>query len=452
MPMSDDKSPVREFERMMEIVEHLDLSQIDIAMLAPNRVGKSTLIATMCMSFERLLKQRMGNEVKFSYCQNDNVYEYPNQFVSREEELVEVEATTYEYINCLIQEWRKVAHASGRFAANTCHRLCNRLLSFSLEIEKVKIPFRIFDYYSNQYIESNESLSGEEHLAVGDKALTAYFKNCTALVIPVFSLAIMELYDLDTKHEEGAIDDAEYDVRSRALEKVVDMEHIAPRIVEWCLDRAMTKQHGLLLVVPLKCEKYFAECDSNVKLNLLQNRIKGLLFKAVSNRLLDLKAYESADKRTEIIDSFRNFIRVEYLPVQTFGKSLFVDAKLEWRDGYDIEGNSIRTFIDRYTRRNVGAIAPPVGAVGIVFEVLKYRKELMEAAYRSSVADGQLINELDGTNTRIRGKINGNEEEAARAVNFVRKIAQLNVPIGNLCRWEWDFSEENNTTPVAGEE
>ena len=48
----------------------------------------------------------------------------------------------------------------------------------------------------------------------------------------------------------------------------------------------------------------------------------------------------------------------------------------------------------------------------------------------------------------IRASIRGNREQAEKAVEFVRQIAMLNLKIGNLCRWEWDFSEDADNIPV----
>ena len=225
----------------------------------------------------------------------------------------------------------------------------------------------------------------------------------------------------------------------------------------------------------MKCEKYFAANDKRVKLGQLQFQTKELVFSAIVIQLLAYLDSYTDEEKNRILDAIRDFIRVEYLPVQTFGKSLFVDAKLEWEDGEDYTRNKIKKFTDKYIRSNVGARATPVGVEGIIYEVLKYRNELMEAAYMSLAADGRdeldrrnrggkgffgllggalrrLINELDGSNDRIRGQINGNEEEAARAVEFVQQIAHLNVQIGNLCRWEWDFSEDNDIILEDGEE
>lgn len=456
------------------------LNRVDIGMLAPSRVGKSTLIATMCVSFDALLKNRMGNTVRFSREESDNINEYPNRFILEGEERAEEETSTDEHVKTLISEWRKVAQAaSGRFTAKAKGTRNATLLSFEIANANSSMPFRILDYPGGAIahaleIDANADINGRG-LAAADKVLIDYTRECFALVVPVFSLALMELYDLDAKYSQGTIDGAEYDMRLAALHKVLDMDDIVPRVAEWCISRVKSNKRGLLLIAPVKCEKYFAANDKRVKLGQLQFQTKELVFSAIVNQLLAYLDSYTDEEKNKILDAIRDFIRVEYLPVQTFGKSLFVDAKLEWEDGEDHTGNKIKKFTDKYIRSNVGARATPVGVEGIVYEVLKYRNELMEAAYMSLAADGRdeldrrnrggkgffgllggalrrLINELDGSNDRIRGQINGNEEEAARAVEFVQQIAHLNVQIGNLCRWEWDFSEDNDIILEDGEE
>ena len=323
------------------------LNRIDIGMLAPSRVGKSTLIATMCISFEQLLKRQMGNEVRFSREEYDNINEYPNQFVSDGEEAIDEEISTNEQVNNLILEWRKVAKASGRFAANTPGTRNATLLSFEIANADSRMPFRILDYPGgaiSQALErdSRADISGKK-LAAADKVLIDYTSECFALVIPVFSLAIMELYDLDDKHKQGTIDDDEYDMRSAALHKVLDMDDIVPRVAEWCMSRVKSNKRGLLLIAPVKCEKYFAANDWKTKIGQLQLQAKELVFNGIANQLL---AYVSTDAdKDKILNGIRNFIRVEYLPVQTFGKSLFNDARLEWSDDLDKQGNRIKRFI-----------------------------------------------------------------------------------------------------------
>lgn len=456
------------------------LNRVDIGMLAPSRVGKSTLIATMCLSFDALLKDRMGDKVRFSREESDNINEYPNRFILEGEERAKEETSTNEQVKTLISEWRKVAQAaSGRFAAKAKGTRNATLLSFEIANANSSMPFRILDYPGGAIahaleIDANADINGRG-LAAADRVLIDYTRECFALVVPVFSLALMELYDLDAKYEQGTIDDDEYDMRSAALHKVLDMDDIVPRVAEWCISRVKSNKRGLLLIAPVKCEKYFAANDKIEKLGQLQFQTKELVFSAIVNQLLAYLDSYPGEEKNRILDAIRDFIRVEYLPVQTFGKSLFKDAKLEWYDDHDKTRNPIKQFIDRYTRRNAGAKATPVGVEGIVYEVLKYRNELMEAAYRSLAAGWQeeldsrnrggtgffgllggalkkLINELNGTNNYIRGKIRGNKEDAAKAVEFVQQIAHLNVQIGNLCRWEWDFSEDNDIILEDGEE
>jgi len=424
------------------------LDQIDIALLAPSRAGKSTLIAAMYEEFNRRLRyaSRLGNSgtaVLAPLDGDDNVYDYPSEVLGKS---VSGSVSTKTHIGELVRvHQRALLNSKGRkFQADAPgSRVCS-LLSFNLANDNTSMPFRILDYPGGA-VSSGSIVSTD---ADGNaKVLQAYSDDCFALVVPVFALALVEQYELDEKMESGEISPEEFDVRNDRLAHVLCIDDIKTRVTEWLMGRVAQGKQGLLVIAPIKCEKYLNDAnekDRFATMGLLEQVARRNVFEQITEELKEMA-------NEETFEAVSRLVAVEYLPVQTFG-NVFDKALIEWPpDIVERKDDSNVTFSDIYYKK-AGATLRPSGAAGILQTVLKHRNDILADAARSrgmslqQMLDNQgffesLWGAISGGNRRTRNKIRVEFEAASEMNKFVAQIARMGLGTKNLKVWSWDLDD-----------
>lgn len=436
-------NPISDF---LDRVDYLD--QVDIAMLAPSRAGKSTLVCAMIDEFKRRLRQR-GIEASLEPLGGeDDIYDYSNKILGK---TVHAPVSTKVHIDNISRDYTKALKTPARkfTAAAKGTRDC-AMLSFRLGDGNTAMPFRILDYpggaiSSNPFVVPGTDSSGlEDHARV----LDVFSSNCFALVVPLFAMALMELFALDGKLAKGEISQEEFDIRHDRLEAVLCRSDIVSRVSTWVLDRAKQKKNGVLILAPVKCETFLNDTDEAVrfqKAGLLERVVKQFVFEQIIDEI------RNADPGPDILKNIADYVTVEYLPVQTFG-NVFSKALFEWpADLADHADAPSVTFSDIYYKKT-GSIPHPSGAAGILQTILRARNGLLEEAKRKkgealeAELDAQnwffgFFRELFGLNDLLKFKIKVSFEEAAQMNALVAKIAGLGLGTKDLSRWDWDFSE-----------
>lgn len=425
------------------------LDQIDIALLAPSRAGKSTLIAAMYEEFNHRLHyaSRLGNSgtaVLAPLDGDDNVYDYPSKVLGK---TISSPVSTKAHIGDLVRVHQKsLQNSKGRkFQANAPgDRVCS-LLSFNLANDNTSMPFRILDYPGGA-VSSGSIVSTD---ADGNaRVLQTYSDDCFALVVPVFALALVEQYELDEKLESGEISPEDFDVRNDHLARVLCIDDIKARVTYWLMGRVAQEKQGLLVIAPVKCEKYLNDANEKerfAKIGLLEQVVKRNVFEQIMEELKEM-----ADEET--FEAVSRLVAVEYLPVQTFG-NVFDSAIIEWPpDIVEHRDDPNVTFSDIYYKKQ-GATLRPSGAAGILQTVLKHRNDILADAARSKgmslqqMLDNQgffesIWGSIFGGNRRTRNKIHVEFETASEMNKFVDQIARMGLGTRNLKVWSWDFEDD----------
>lgn len=424
------------------------LDQIDIALLAPSRAGKSTLIAAMYAEFNRRLRcasilGNCGTAVLAPLDVNDNVYDYPSKVL---EKPVHSPVSTKTHIDELVRVHRKtLANSTGwKFRADAPgSRVCS-LMSFNLANDNTSMPFRILDYPGGAVSSGSIVPANVDDNA---KVLQKYSNDCFALVVPVFALALVEQYELEEKLEKGEISQEEFEARNELLARVLCIEDIKVRVAEWLMGRAAQGKQGLLVIAPVKCETYLNgtnERETFARMGLLEQVAKRNVFDQIVE---DVK--EMADEET--FKTVSSLVAVEYLPVQTFG-NVFDKALIEWPpDIVERRDDPNLTFDDIYYKKG-GATLRPSGAAGILQTVLKHRNDILAETARAKgmtlqqMLDNQGFFEsiwglIFGGNQRTRNKISVEFEKASQMNKFVDQIARMGLGTKNLKVWSWDIDD-----------
>lgn len=424
------------------------LDQIDIALLAPSRAGKSTLIAAMYEEFNRRLRyaSRLGNSgtaVLAPLDGDDNVYDYPVKVLGKP---MRSSVSTKTHINELVRvHKRALLNSTGRkFRADAPgNRVCS-LMSFNLANDNTSMPFRILDYPGGAVSSGSIVSTDADDNA---KVLQAYSADCFALVVPVFALALVEQYELDGKLENGEISQKEFEVRNELLARVLCIDDIKTRVAEWLMGRIAQGKQGLLVIAPVKCEKYLNganERDTFSTMGLLEQVAKRNVFEQIKEEVKEM-----ADDKT--FEAVSRLVAVEYLPVQTFG-NVFDNSLIEWpADIVERRDDANLKFDDIYYKKP-GATLRPSGAAGILQTVLKHRNDILADAARSrgmslqQMLDNQSFFEslwgaISGGNRRTRNKIRVEFEAASEMNKFVAQIARMGLGTKNLKVWSWDLDD-----------
>lgn len=436
----------------MSSTPNLDyLDQIDIALLAPSRAGKSTLIAAMYTEFNRRLRYasslgNCGTAVLAPLDANDNVYAYPSEKLGRP---VRSPVSTKTHINELVRvhknSWK---NSTGRkFRADAPgSRVCS-LLSFNLANDKTSMPFRILDYPGGAVSSGSIVSTDADDNA---KVLQAYSNDCFALVVPVFALALVEQDELEEKLERGEISQEEFDVRNELLARVLCIEDIKVRVVDWLMGRARQGKQGLLVIAPVKCETYLNgvnERETFARMALLEQVAKRRVFEQIIKEIKEMSDDE------ETFKAISSLVAVEYLPVQTFG-NVFDKAQIQWPlDIVERRDDPNLTFDDIYfKKRGMSLNLSPSGAAGILQTVLKHRNGILAEAMRAKGEDieealknqgffTKLLCEIFGRNDKMRGKRRVALETAAEMNMFVAQIARMKLGTKNLKVWSWEIDD-----------
>ena len=199
------------------------LDQIDIALLAPSRTGKSTLIAAMLAEFNRRLSQKGIGAVLSPLGGNDNIYAFTQEVLGR---AVHAPVSTQAHINGLQRDYSKALKKAGkRFAADIKGTRDCSLLSFNLANEATAMPFRILDYPGGAVSSGTIAVQGTDASGLEDHArvLRAYMADCFAVVVPVFAMALVEQSELDSKFQNDEIGQDEFDAKSDRLNAVLNI-------------------------------------------------------------------------------------------------------------------------------------------------------------------------------------------------------------------------------------
>lgn len=422
------------------------LDQIDIALLAPSRAGKSTLIAAMYKEFNKRL-QRLGTlgnqDVAFQCAAGDDIHGYPSEVLKRN---LKRGISTQTHIDQLVHVHKdSLRKAIGkRFQANAPGSKECSLMSFNLRNNQTSMPFRILDYPGGA-VAADSIVAG----ATDDNAnvLKTYSEDCFALVVPVFALALMEKYELEEELGKGKIDHEEYYVKDSRLDSVLCIEDIKSRVADWIFERVKNNKRGLLIFTPIKCEVYLNgdEKESLLRMALLENVVKLYVFSQIME---DIKVTAQGDKTK--LDAVSELVSVEYLPVQTFG-NVFDKAMIEWPvDIVQRKDEPHVTFSDIYYKKR-GATLCPSGAAGIIQTVLKHRNDILADAAKAQGQSLQkalasqgflksLLGAITGRNKATRNKITASFQDACNMNEFVREIAELELGTKNLKSWDWDFN------------
>ena len=434
----------------MSSTPNLDyLDQIDIALLAPSRAGKSTLIAAMYTEFNRRLRyaSRLGScgtAVLAPLDVNNNVYAFPSQVLGKP---VRSPVSTKTHINELVRVHKKsLLNSTGRrFRADAPgSRVCS-LMSFNLANDNTSMPFRILDYPGGA-VSSGSIVSTD----VDDnaKVLNAYSSDCFALIVPVFALALVEQYELEEKLERGEISQEEFEARTELLDRVLCIDDIKVRVAEWLIGRAAQGKQGLLIIAPVKCETYLNGVnirETSQRMGLLEQVAKQSVFEQIVEEIREMADEETFETISSLVD-------VEYLPVQTFG-NVFDKALIEWPlDIVERRDDPNLTFSDIYFKKRNATTLKPVGAAGILQTVLKHRNDILAEAARArgmslqESLDNQGFFEriwgtISGGNTRTGNKIRVAFETASEMNKFVAQIARMGLGTKNLKVWSWDIDD-----------
>ena len=425
------------------------LDQIDIALLAPSRTGKSTLIAAMLAEFNRRLSQKGIGAVLSPLGGNDNIYAFTQEVLGR---AVHAPVSTQAHINGLQRDYSKALKKAGkRFAADIKGTRDCSLLSFNLANEATAMPFRILDYPGGAVSSGTIAVQGTDASGLEDHArvLRAYMADCFAVVVPVFAMALVEQSELDSKFQNDEIGQDEFDAKSDRLNAVLNISDIRDRVTEWVLGRVESRKHGLLILAPVKCET-FLNAPGNPRTRfehqgILENVTHEYVFDPICRDIVS--TVEDEEKLSEIA----KLVSVEYLPVQTFG-NVFERAMLEWPpDLLERADDYENTFKDLYYKK-AGAVPNPSGAAGVIQTILAHRNTLLETARRNYArTQGEELDRqgfferiwknITGKNAETRTKISVSLDEAKRMNDFVAQIASLGVGTKNLRGWQWDFSD-----------
>lgn len=411
------------------MVDYLD--QIDIAMIAPSRAGKSTLICAM----KQELQQRLPAEIKFTPNKGDNIWQYWRDVTGTDPG--EPESTTFSYAKSIDAEYRESLKFVGKkFKAKIHGSRNSAVLSFDLRNQRTNVgmPFRILDYPGGAI----DVDSADLHTNV----LEAYAQNCFALVVPVFSLALVESARLDERFKKGNVVANEYRDKNAALMDLLQVDNVVSHIQRWCVARAAEKREGILIFVPVKCESYFGQESSNDLLNLM-SKTKGLYFDLLKEKLV---AYNP-----DLLSEIERFVTVHYSPVLTFGESKIGNGMLRW-----LGGAGKRLLVDTYEKNEVGLSNPtPTGAAWLIHHIIKRRNELLAEDCRK---DGESIasalrnqgwlkkwwKDHFGDNDKQREKQNLLASQAEDYEELVKKIAIMKMTgspavVGQHDNWPWDF-------------
>lgn len=412
------------------MIDYLD--QIDIAMIAPSRAGKSTLICAM----KQELQQRLPPEIKFTPSRDDNIWQYWREVT--ETEPSEPDSTTLAYVKSIESEYKDALKFVGKKFTATIHGSRNSaVLSFDLRNQQtgVGMPFRILDYPG-----------GAIDVDLGDlhtQVLEAYAQNCFALIVPVFSLALVESARLDERFESGNVLESEYRDKNHALMDLLQVDNVVSHVQKWCVARAAEGKEGILIFVPVKCESYF-EMPSSNDLHNLMSKTKALYFKLLKENLNTYNA--------DLLANIERLVKVHYSPVLTFGENKICNGMLRW-----LGDAGSRKLADTYEKREVGFSMPtPSGAAWLLHHVTKRRNELIAEDLRqrgetiASVLQNQNLFERIwgeswfGHNDERRAAISQLGGKAAEYQAFVNdivrmKMAGVQAVVDQHAYWPWDF-------------
>lgn len=412
------------------MIDYLD--QIDIAMIAPSRAGKSTLICAM----KQELQQRLPTEIKFTPNRDDNIWQYWREVT--ETEPSEPNSTTLAYVKSIESEYKDALKFVGKKFTATIHGSRNSaVLSFDLRDQRtgVGMPFRILDYPG-----------GAIDVDLGDlhtRVLETYAQNCFALIAPVFSLALVESARLDERFESGNVLESEYHEKNHALMNLLQVDNVVSHIQKWCVARASENREGILIFVPVKCESYFGMTSSN-DLCKLVSKTKTLYFNLLREKLRTYNA--------DLLADVERLVTVHYSPVLTFGENKLGNGMLRWSGE---TGN--RKLADTYEKCEVGVSMPtPSGAAWLLHHITKRRNELLveELRRRGETIESVLRNQniLEwlwgeswfGHNAERRTTIAQLGGQAVQYQAFVNDIAQMRMTgvqavVDQHAYWPWDF-------------
>ena len=364
------------------------LDQIDIALLAPSRTGKSTLIAAMLAEFNKRLSQKRMGAVLSPLGGNDNIYEFASEVLGR---AVHAPVSTQAHIAQLKRDYGNALKRPGRkFEAAFKGNRESLLLSFNLANEATAMPFRILDYPGGAVssppvvVHGTDTPGPDDHansrLEDHAKVLRAYTDDCFAVVVPVFAMALVEKSELDAKFQNKEIGQDEFDAKSDRLNAVLNISDIRDRVSEWVLGRVNSRKHGLLVLAPVKCET-FINAPGNPRTRfehqgVLENVTHEYVFDPICRDIVS--SVEEEDKLSEIA----KLVSVEYLPVQTFG-NVFERAVIEWPPDLMEHADDYETTFKELYYKKVGAVPCPVGASRVIGTVLAHRNDLLVDAVKN---------------------------------------------------------------------
>lgn len=416
------------------------LDQVDVAMLAPSRAGKSTLICAMKKEFQAHIPEGM----RFTACADDNIWDYWKTVTGREPN--QPATSTIAHMKTIEGQYKSTLACPGlRFRALGMGTRESTLLTFTINDQKsgITMPFRILDYPGGA-VDSDQA---DEHT----KVLDEYAQNSFALVVPVFSLALVEMAKLDMKFEKGLICQSEYLKQNHALSELLQVDSVVRQVARWCWARARVRRHGVLIFAPVKCEAYFSDNADKGDLAILNEMTRRLYFGELCNVL--------SSYNEELQGDINRLISVWYSPVQTYGSTVIEGGTFEWSSIAITDGKAEEAFIDTYKKVDEKTMAPvPMGAGWIIHHVIKKRNELLaEMEQKEGVSLQQMIDNqgffsrlwggVTGANDRDLKRIAHLYDHAEEYKDIIRKFAVMNGcdAIANRTDiWPWAFSTVNH--------
>lgn len=413
-------------------MEELDyLKRIDIAMIAPSRVGKTSLISAIYTEFSQ---GSANSGILFEANDNDDIHEYRRGCLRIAPDPNFSKISTRGHLESLLFSY--TGDVSGlNFTAAREGTKDPVLLSFSLKglpvtegKEGLTMPLKILDYQGGDV--SSFATGGNKLV------LRQYIPKCFALVVPIFSLALLGKAELLQKMGKDGVANEEQSRKSKKLHEVLEINHVLNLIETWCRERIKSNKKGVLLFAPVKCETYFNEKDDATReqsIGFLLQRVKVDYFEGLQQSL--------ATKLTkEELAKIRDLIAVEYCPAQTFG-AMIHKGHIRW----DREG-----FKDVYELRGQQPNPVPFGGAWIMYKILERRNKLMSAilsakATADRVAVGSqnriewLINAVFGRNRKRLAEAAEFEQEADAHKQFIADVGHMVGVVGNRYSdsWEW---------------
>ena len=416
------------------------LDQVDVAMLAPSRAGKSTLICAMKKEFQAHIPEG----TRFTSCADDNIWEYWKKITGKDPN--QPATSTIAHMKTIEGQYKRTLACPGfRFRALGMGTRESTLLSFAINDQKsgITMPFRILDYPGGAV----DPDRADDHT----KVLDGYAQNSFALIVPVFSLALVERSKLDMKFEKGEICQSEYLKQNQALSDLLQVDSVVPQIARWCWARARAGRHGVLIFAPVKCEAYFNDKADKGDLGVLNEMTRKLYFGDLCNWL--------SSHNQELQGEISRLISVWYSPVQTYGTTVIEGGKFEWGSIATAEDKTEETFIDTYQKVDAKSKDPvPMGAGWIIHHIIQKRNELLSNMEKEAGLELQQMLDDQGWLRRLWGGITGRNERDRERIAYLREHAKEYLEIikkfhemsgcdaiaNRTDIWPWSFVKVNH--------